>query len=79
MRSLAAAIGAATKRPDHGLTIWRRDYQGTAWAWSCLCGRRYDTNLPSRDAAHDEGTQHQRARDHAVTADQPSTQQDGMR
>jgi hypothetical protein len=60
VRSLAAAVAAVRKKPDHGLTVWRRDYQGTAWAWSCLCGRRYDTDLPTKDAAHDEGMQHQR-------------------
>lgn len=58
MKAIAAAIAAVKKRPDHGLTIWVRDYQRTQWAWSCLCGRRYDTPLASQEAARDEGKAH---------------------
>lgn len=60
MRPLAAAVAAVRKSPEHSLTIWRRDYQGTAWAWSCLCGRRYTDDLPTKDAAHDQGMEHAR-------------------
>lgn len=72
MRSLAAAVAAATKRPDHGLTIWMRDWHGKAWAWSCLCGRRYGDDLPTREAARDEGMQHQRPVTVELTAETPS-------
>lgn len=44
--------------PKHAITVWKRDRLGTAWAWSCHCGRRYDTDQPTDKAARDQANAH---------------------
>jgi hypothetical protein len=42
----------------HMTTVWTRDLRRTAWAWSCLCGRRYAEDLPSIEAARTQAGNH---------------------
>jgi hypothetical protein len=45
-------------RPKHALTVWARDFQRTAFAWSCVCGTRFHADLPTLELAQKEGRAH---------------------
>lgn len=50
----------------HMASVWVRDHARTAFAWQCLCGRRYTTDLPTIDAARAEADTHIREARHGA-------------
>lgn len=44
----------------HMASVWVRDLRRTAFAWQCLCGRRYVDDLPTIEAARTEADTHVR-------------------
>lgn len=57
-----------TKPAQHLIAVWTMSLRKTEWAWSCKCGARYTTVLPSQEAARAEAYAHRNAAERGVAA-----------